>query len=160
MDYLSFLTDPTVIISIFIAIFSYYIGKLGKLIVSFLQCISSHLAKYLRIKRWQRKQVFYYVATNPHAVTWNIARTYFYLTIFILSMFFYIVFIKIGSFGNVGALPMEVKQFIFSPIYIFEVLWLFQRSYTQDLIKTAGRKKRITRRLSRTSKVWLALRAV
>lgn len=64
-------------------------------------------------------------------------------------MLFYIVFVKLGAFGDVFGFPREIQHLIFSPIYIFEILWIKQRSFTRDLIELKGkrRKKRITKRL-------------
>ncbi|EGR0148612.1 hypothetical protein [Vibrio alginolyticus] len=148
MEVLELIFDPTVIISLLLAVFSAYLGRLGKFIVSSFTRTPMMLKKFWRLLKWKRVKRYYLLSSNPYEITWNIVRTYFYLTVFIMCMLFYVVFVKLGAFGDVGGFPPEVQHLIFSPIYIFEVLWLKQRGYTRDLIelKNRRRKKRITKR--------------
>ncbi|MFS1905840.1 hypothetical protein BCU30_006495 [Vibrio lentus] len=148
MDILELILDPQVIMSLLLALFSPYLGKLGKLIVKGFAKAPLTIKKFLRIRKWKRIRAYYLIYSNPHEITWNIARTYFYLTVFIMCMLFYVVFVKLGAFGDIDAFPQEVQHLIFSPIYAFEVLWIKQRSFTRNLIelKNRRRKKRIARR--------------
>ncbi|EJI1394789.1 hypothetical protein P3592_32600 [Vibrio parahaemolyticus] len=148
MEVLELIFDPTVIISLLLAVFSPYLGKLGKFIVSGFTRTPVILKKFWRLRKWKRIKSYYLLSSNPYEITWNIVRTYFYLTVFIMCMLFYIVFVKLGAFGDVDGFPLEVQHLIFSPIYIFEALWLKQRGFTRDLIelKDRRRKKRITKR--------------
>ncbi|MCG9577525.1 hypothetical protein L1D14_14915 [Vibrio tubiashii] len=153
MEVIQAILDPTVIISLLLAVFSYYLGKLGKFIVASFAKTPVRLKEFWRIHKWKRIKKYYLVSSNPYEITWNIVRTYFYLTMFIMCMLFYIVFVKLGAFGDVLAFPREIQHLIFAPIYIFEILWIKQRSFTRDLIELKGkrRKKRITNNLSRPS---------
>jgi hypothetical protein len=149
MEVIQLILDPTVIISFLLAVFSFYLGKLGKFIVASFAKTPVLLKKFWRTHKWKRIKKYYLVSNNPYEITWNIVRTYFYLIMFIMCMLFYIVFVKLGAFGDVFGFPREIQNLIFSPIYIFEILWIKQRSFTRDLIelKDKRRKKRITKRL-------------
>lgn len=137
--------NPAIIIALLLALFSKPISKLGEFIISEFVLIPLRFKKFWRLRKWKIIKKYYLLSSNPYEITWNIVRTYFYLTMFIMSVFFYIALATLGSFGDVADLPVEVLHFIYSPIYIFEVLWLRQHYFTRDLIvlKDRRRKKRL-----------------
>ena len=145
MEVLQLILDPTVIVSLLLAVFSTYLGNLGKLVVKGLTKTPIKLKRFWRLRKWKQLKAYYLISSNPYEITWNIVRTYFYLTMFIMCMFFYVIFVKLGTFGDVEVLPIEFQHVIYSPIYIFEILWLKQRGFTRNLIelKDNRRKKRI-----------------
>lgn len=145
MEVLQLILDPAVIVSLLLAVFSTYLGNLGKLVVKGFTKTPIKLKRFWRLRKWKQLKAYYLISANPYEITWNIVRTYFYLTMFIMCMLFYVVFVKLGTFGDVEVLPIEIQHLINSPIYIFEILWLKQRGLTRDLIelKDNRRKKRI-----------------
>ncbi len=151
MELLDVITDIPVLLSLILAIFSSYVGKLGSFIVNGIGSLPSKFKRVHRIRKINKIRKYLLIAINPYDVTWHIVRTYFYLTMFIMCIFFYIIFIKIGSFGNISGLPTQAQHLIYSPIYIFEVLWIVQRDFTRGIIqmKHVRERKKLKSRISR-----------
>ncbi len=141
MDVLKQILDPSVVISLLLAIFSPYLGRIGRVIIRWFGSTPAILKKHWKVWRWKKIRKYHIISRNPHEITWNIVRTYFYLTTFIMCMLFYIVFAKLGTFGNIVDFPAKIQHFIFSPVYVFEVLWIKQRGFTRELIELKDKRR-------------------
>ncbi|TOM78084.1 hypothetical protein, partial [Vibrio parahaemolyticus] len=64
MEVLELIFDPTVIISLLLAVFSPYLGKLGKFIVSGFTRTPVILKKFWRLRKWKRIKSYYLLSSN------------------------------------------------------------------------------------------------
>jgi len=134
MEYISTLTEPTIIIGLLIAIFAKYLSKLGEFAVNHATLMPTKVLTVLRVRKWKYKRSLLLNSRNQSEVTWQIIRTYAFMLMFCILFFTYMFLTLIGPLKGSGNLPTSVQLFIGAPIFVFETLWLLQRSYTRDLI--------------------------
>ena len=141
MDILSILFEPTVLIALVIAIFSNFFGRFGDLIVNLIKRLPPKIRTYYRVRKWKYSKKILLLAVNSNQVTYQIIRNFVFLIFFVSTIVIYLFLLGNGTLKGVGNLPMSVQHFIYCPIYVFEILWLFQSGYTQKLIKVSARKR-------------------
>ena len=139
MDYIAVFTEPAIIIGLSIAIFATYLSKLGVFFVSNIALMPKKLLTFLRIKKFKYRRKLITNSKNQSKVTLHIIRTYAFMLVFGALFFAYMFMMLLGPLKGSGSLPSSIQLFICSPMFIFEMLWLLQRSFTQDLIKVCGR---------------------
>lgn len=150
MEYLYFLTDPTVIITLVIALFAHYLASLGRYLVLRLFSLSSVLKTWLRVKKISYKRRLLLIATSPSEITWHTVRTYTFFILFVVTFVAYIIVVT-TLLNGVEMLPVSVQLLIACPIFVWEVLWLKQKNLARDLIEISD-----CRALSRASRFRLA----
>ena len=141
MDILSILFEPTVLIALVIAVFSNFFGRFGDLIVNLIKRFPLKIRTSYRIKKWNYSKKMLLLASNSNQVTYQIVKNFVYLIFFVSTIVIYLFLLGNGTLKGVSNLPMSVQHLIYCPIYIFEILWLFQSTYTQKLIKISARKR-------------------
>ena len=148
MEFLSAFKEPTVIISItfsfLLFLFPNQGRRIGEWLLNHLGDASQRLKGYIRVKAFGNKRVVVQTIRNPHEMQWQITRTYSLMLLFGVSITTYAILVAIGPLKDIGKLPVSIQYFIYSPVLVFEVLWLKQREYTRNLITTSY--KRVTRR--------------
>ena len=139
MDYLAVFTEPTILVGLAIALFAKYLSKLGEFFINNITLVPTKLLTFIRIKKLKYKRKLVNKSRNQPEVTLQIIRAYAFMLVFWALFFAYMYMLLFGPLKGSGALPTSVQLFVCSPMLVFEVLWLLQRSYTQDLVKTCGR---------------------
>lgn len=139
MDYITVLTEPAIIIGLGIALFAKYLSKLGEFFVNHVTLMPARLLMFLIVKKRKYRRRLINKSRNQSEITLQIIRTYALMLIFGALFFTYMFMVFFGPLKGIGSLPASVQLFICSPMFVFEVLWLLQRSYTQDLVQISGR---------------------
>lgn len=133
------LMDPTVITSLLIALFAIQLSKLGTLFLAKIAALSSVLMQKTKLISWKHNKKILIRSKNHGELIRAVVRTYFLLAMFCMLGISYGVLITVGPLRQLGQFPTEVQLFLTAPLYCFEILWLMQREYTNELIDVSSR---------------------
>lgn len=146
MDFLSAFKEPAVIIcltfSLLFYIFPNHGRRFGDWLVSHLGDFSQRIRILVRVRTWRRKKQALKQIYSPYEMQWLVTRTYSLMLLFGVSITTYVTLLAIGPLRGIGELPVAVQYLTYSPILVFEILWLMQREATRSLIKAS--LKRVT----------------
>lgn len=142
--HMDILFEPAVIISIvfslLIAMLSKRLTRMGEYFISHMSLLSVKIRNKIRAINYKRRRKLILTVRSHHKVTWAIIKTHTLLIFFVLVSILYILLILLGPLRGIGNLPSSIQLLISSPIYLFEILWLFQRDKTQVLMKIADER--------------------
>ena len=148
--------EPAVIVSItislIIAIFANKLAILGDFLLQHFGVLPKKLKTWIRAKEWKRRKNIILLTRNQTAITWQIARTYALLVIFIFIAIIYLLLVTIGPLKVINSLPSSAQLLIASPVFISEVLWIIQREKTLSLVKITGQRINSKIRVTRKSR--------
>ncbi|MFT6816144.1 MAG: hypothetical protein ACJAZ3_002062 [Sphingobacteriales bacterium] len=151
MDFLSGFKEPVVLVCFTFSVLFYFFPDQGKRIggwlITHLDFLSHRIRRSVRIRRWKGKKKALEKIYNPYEMQWLIIRTYSLMLLFAASITTYAILIAIGPLKDIGTLPVPIQYFIYSPVLVFEVLWLIQRETAKSLVKASI--KRVTNGLNR-----------
>lgn len=146
MEFFSAFKEPAVILSLSFSLLLYLFPnqgrRAGEFIISSLGGLSQSARTLVRVKRWRYKKKVLRAIYSPYQMQWLVTRTYSLMLLFAISITTYAILVAIGPLKNIGHLPSAVQYFIYSPVLVFEALWLMQRESTRDLIRAS--EKRVT----------------
>ena len=146
MDFLSGFKEPAVLICFTFSVLFYLFpeqGKsMGRWLVTRSDFLSLRIRSSVRMMLLKNKKRALEKIYNPYEMQWLIIRTYSLMLLFAVSITNYAILIAIGPLKDIGELPVAIQYFIYSPVLVFETLWLIQRETTISLIKAS--RKRIT----------------
>lgn len=154
MDFLSGFKEPAVLICFLFSVLFYFFPdhgrRIGNWILFHLGFLSDRGRTSIRLMHWRSKRRALEKIHNPYVMQWLIVRTYSLMILFAVSITTYTLLIAIGPLKNIGQLPPAMQYFVYSPVFVFEVLWLIQRESTKNLIKAS--KERVTIQLTTRSR--------
>lgn len=140
-------TDPSLVITLLIALFAKRISLFGEYLVRHVKFLPLKIKKSIRLAIWRHDKRIVQEASCNHKVTKAIIRCYFLCTCTFAFVSVYAFMALFGPLRGLGELPPSVQLLITAPIYIFEVLWLIQRERNKALLLVCekrlkkGRKK-------------------
>lgn len=136
--------EPAVIVSLLgslvFAMLSKRLSRLTEYLLAHISLLPGKGRTKIRVLRWRYNKKLIQDARSFHKVTWSIIRTYTLLIFFILFFMLEVLLIFIGPLKGIGNLPYSIQALIFSPTYIFEILWLLQKEKTALLVRTAEQR--------------------
>lgn len=152
MEFLSGFKEPEVLICFLFSVLFYFFPdqgrKIGSRLITHLGFLSGRVRASIRLRMWKGKRIALDKIYNPYEMQWLIVRTNSLMILFVVSITTYVMLIAIGPLKDIGKLPQAIQYFLYSPVLLFEALWLVQRETTRGLIKAS--KKRVTIQARRT----------
>jgi hypothetical protein len=116
-----------------------FFATLGVLLAKFSSHTPNVLKNTLKGLILRRKIKIKSTRFNQSLVNYQIARTNSYFIIFILICCLYTVWLVSGSFLIIVKASPWLAAALSAPIYIAEIIWLIQDTYTKDLAKSRGK---------------------
>lgn len=116
-----------------------FFSLLGLLLAKFLHHIPGVLKNLLKGLIIRRTLKIKNTRFNQSLVNYQIARANSYFIIFIIICCLYATWLVSGSFLSIVKASPWLAAALSTPIYIAEILWLFQDGYTKELAKSRGK---------------------
>ncbi|MWK60157.1 hypothetical protein GO594_29630 [Pseudomonas otitidis] len=116
-----------------------FFATLGVLLARLFSHIPNILKSLLKSVIVRRKYRIKNSRFNQSLVNYQIARTNSYFMIFIIICCLYAAWLVSGSFLNIVKASPWLAVVLSSPIYISEIIWLIQDTYTKDLARSRGK---------------------
>lgn len=126
--------------ALLIAVFRNQLSGIGDFVYNTVLTQLSFTKKGIKRLNNRNLRVFAKTYRNDSAVTMHIIRKYFFASLFLGTVGLYSIFVLLGPLNEISKLPESLQQLIYSPIYIFEALWLKQSEFVNALIRVRGER--------------------